>query len=144
VFGNQFIGNVAIDGRTVEGRFARQLARELTEHLGPPLSVVQKLMVRQIVTMQLQMIVLNQKQALDPDSWTDHDRRCLNALSNQFRLGLKALGLGAAGKPARRGRPSMTRALAKYGKSANEGRSSLTLALAEASSDEKLFYPYRI
>jgi len=84
VFGNQFIGNVAIDGRTVEGRFARHLARELTEHLGPPLSVVQKLMVRQIVTMQLQMIVLNQKQALDPDSWTDHDRRCLNALSNQL------------------------------------------------------------
>jgi hypothetical protein len=91
-------------------------------------------MVRQIVTMQLQMIVLNQKQALDPDSWTDHDRRCLNALSNQFRLGLKALGLGAAGKPARRGRPSMTRALAKDGKSANQGRSSLTLALAEAAS----------
>jgi hypothetical protein len=42
----------------------------LTEHLGPPLSVVQKLTFRQIVTMQLHMIVLNQKQALDPDSWT--------------------------------------------------------------------------
>ena len=94
VFDRTLKGGISLDGRTVEGKFSSQLRRALFAYLGcenQQPSVVQQLMVEQIVAVRVQLNALNAKMALHPESWTDHDRRALNALGNQLRLGLKAL-----------------------------------------------------
>jgi len=94
VFDRTLKGGISLDGRTVEGKFSSQLRRALFAYLGcenQQPSIVQQLMVEQIVAVRVQLNALNAKMALHPESWTDHDRRALNALGNQLRLGLKAL-----------------------------------------------------
>jgi hypothetical protein len=83
----------------LENRLAEFLTGTKTGDEKPQLSVVEKLMVDQIIVIRLQLNTLNARLATDPEAWSDLDTRVLNSLGNQLRLGLKALGLGA--KPNR-------------------------------------------
>ena len=80
-----------LDGRTVEGRYVRELELELTKHLGGHLSIPQKLLVDRVIKLLLQLQAFDAK--ILAGQWTDLDRRTYGALLNHFRLALRELGL---------------------------------------------------
>jgi hypothetical protein len=87
-----------LDGRSEAGRFARDLERQLIEHVGGNPSITQKLLIERAIKTTLQLRALDVK--LDSGSWTDCDSRTHGALVNRERLLLRELGLQpAAAKP---------------------------------------------
>jgi hypothetical protein len=83
-----------IDGRSLEGQFAKNLERDLLQHIGQKPTVIQRMLIRQAVRIQFQLDALNVKLLLG--EFTDHDRRVFGALNNAFRLTLKDIGFDAA------------------------------------------------
>jgi hypothetical protein len=83
------LAGLPLDGRTYEGRVARQLERELLEHIGGPPNAIERLLIRQCVRQQLQLDWLGMK--LLGGDFTDHDRRVFGALNNSLRLTLREL-----------------------------------------------------
>jgi hypothetical protein len=107
MFSKGVIADSRLDGRSVEGKYARRLEKELLEGVSSTPTVVQKLMVRQAVRIQLQINALGAK--LSEGNFTDHDRRVLGALHNAFRLTLRELGI----KPAEPSQVSFVQSLAE-------------------------------
>jgi hypothetical protein len=87
--GRGILAGIPLDGRTLEGKFAKQIERDLLEHIGHEANAIERLMIRQCVRIQLQLDHLNAK--LTMGDFTDHDRRVFGALNNAFRLALKEL-----------------------------------------------------
>jgi hypothetical protein len=83
-----------IDGRTLQGKFARKLESELVNHVGGKPTFPQTLLIRRIVRGTWQLEQLDAKMA--SGRWTDHDSRTYGGLSNSLRLALRELGM----KPA--------------------------------------------
>ena len=104
----RIMGGWGPDGRSSEGKFARKLELELLGNLKRQPTLVQKLLVRRAVRIQLQLNALDEK--MDAGNFTDHDRRVLGALNNAFRLVLRDLGSPDSGaeKP-----PALARLLAE-------------------------------
>jgi hypothetical protein len=83
-----------VDGRSAEGRFIRDLERQLVDHVGGSPSVTQRLLIERIIKIKLQLDGLDDK--LTSGDWTAHDQRTYGALLNAQRLCLRELGLGPA------------------------------------------------
>ena len=83
-----------VDGRSAEGRFIRDLERQLVDHVGGSPSVTQRLLIERIIKIKLQLDELDGK--LTSGDWTAHDQRTYGALLNAQRLCLRELGLGPA------------------------------------------------
>src|SRR3979411_3130483 len=83
-----------VDGRSAEGRFIRDLERQLVDHVGGSPSVTQRLLIERIIKIKLQLDGLDGK--LTSGDWTAHDQRTYGALLNAQRLCLRELGLGPA------------------------------------------------
>ena len=87
----------AYDGRSEEGRFIRDLEKQLIQHVGGDPSIAQKLLIDRIIKTRIQLDMLDQK-LLGPE-WTDHDRRTFGALQNSFQRCLRQLGMQPAPPP---------------------------------------------
>jgi hypothetical protein len=87
-----------VDGRSREGRFLRQLEKELLAQLAREPSFGERVLIRRIVRATLQLELFDAKLAAG-NEFTAHDARAFSALSNQVRLGLRDLGLKASPKP---------------------------------------------
>jgi hypothetical protein len=83
-----------VDGRSAEGRFIRDLERQLVDHVGGAPSITQRLLIERIVKIKVQLDGLDGK--LTSGDWTAHDQRTYGALLNAQRLCLRELGLGPA------------------------------------------------
>jgi hypothetical protein len=86
-----------VDGRSAEGRFIRDLERQLIEHVGGSPSVTQRLLIDRVIKIRLQLDALDDK--LAAGNWTPHDQRTYGALLNGHRLTLRELSLGPAPRP---------------------------------------------
>jgi hypothetical protein len=84
----------SVDGRSAEGRFIRDLERQLTDHLGGAPSITEKLLIERLIKTTMQLAALDEKMA--SDNWSDHDSRTHNGLVNRQRLLLRELGLKRA------------------------------------------------
>jgi hypothetical protein len=84
----------SVDGRSAEGRFIRDLERQLIAHVGGVPTIAQKLLIDRIVKCTMQIDALDRKLA-DGD-WTDHDARTHGGLINRQRLLLREIGLQPA------------------------------------------------
>jgi hypothetical protein len=91
LFDRGVLAGSAIDGRSVQGKYARNLEIELIQHVGGAPSIAQKLLIDQAIKIRLQLNALGEK--LDTGEWTDHDRRTFGGLMNCFRLTLRDIGL---------------------------------------------------
>jgi hypothetical protein len=91
LFDRGVLAGSAIDGRSVQGKYARNLEIELIQHVGGAPSIAQKLLIDQAIKIRLQLNALGEK--LDSGEWTDHDRRTFGGLMNCFRLTLRDIGL---------------------------------------------------
>jgi hypothetical protein len=88
----------SVDGRSAEGRFIRDLERQLIAHVGRAPTIAQKLLIDRIVKCTVQIDALDRK--LSTGDWTDHDCRTHGGLINRQRLLLRELGLkGVAAQP---------------------------------------------
>jgi hypothetical protein len=85
------------DGRSTEGRFCRDLEKQLIDHIGGSPSIAQRLLIDRIVKIRLQLDMLDQK-LLSP-AFTDLDRRVFGALQHSFRLCLQQLGMKSIPPP---------------------------------------------
>jgi hypothetical protein len=83
-----------VDGRSAEGRFIRDLERQLVDHVGGAPSITQRLLIERIVKIKLQLDAFDNK--LASGDWTAHDQRTFNALLNAHRLACRELGLSSA------------------------------------------------
>ena len=81
-----------VNGRTREGRFLRQIEKELVGQLGREPSFGERLLIRRISRGMLQLELFDQKLSTEGE-FTAHDARAFSALGNQVRLGLRELGL---------------------------------------------------
>jgi hypothetical protein len=81
----------SLDGRSEAGRYARDLERQLTDHVGGSPSITQRLLIERIIKTGLQLRGLDAK--LAADTWTDCDARTHGGLVNRERLLLRELGL---------------------------------------------------
>ncbi len=86
-----------VNGRTREGRFLRQIEKELIGQLGREPSFGERLLIRRISRGTLQLELFDQKLSTEGE-FTAHDARAYSALGNQVRLGLRDLGLKASPK----------------------------------------------
>lgn len=88
-----------VDGRSAEGRFIRDLERQLIDHCGgaPSITITQKLLIDRVVKIRLQLDALDDK--LAAGNWTPHDQRTYGALLNGHRLTLRELSLSPAARP---------------------------------------------
>jgi hypothetical protein len=91
LFDRGVLAGSAIDGRSVQGKYARNLEIALIQHVGGAPSIAQKLLIDQAIKIRLQLNALGEK--LDSGEWTDHDRRTFGGLMNCFRLTLRDIGL---------------------------------------------------
>ena len=96
----------SVDGRSAEGRFIRDLERQLVEHVGGEPSITQRLLIDRIIKIRLQLDGLDEK--LASGNWTPHDSRTYGGLLNAYRLTARELGL----KPAAAKPPSLAEFLA--------------------------------
>jgi hypothetical protein len=92
------IGSSAIDGRSTEGRYLRDLEAQLIAHCGGSPSITQKLLIERLVRTTIQLNALDEKLAA-AGNWTDHDSRTHGGLINRQRLLLRELGLQSAPPP---------------------------------------------
>src|ERR1700716_2192082 len=83
-----------VDVRSAEGRFIRDLERQLVDHVGGAPSITQRLLIERIVKIKLQLDAFDNK--LASGDWTAHDQRTFNALLNAHRLACRELGLSSA------------------------------------------------
>lgn len=83
----------SVDGRSTEGRYMRDIERQLTEHIGRPPSAPERLLIARVARTSLRILLLEEK--LDAGNWTDLDNRTLSGLQNAFTGMLRALGLEA-------------------------------------------------
>ncbi len=81
----------SVYGRSAEGRFIRDLERQLVAHVGGQPTIAQKLLIDRVVKCTLQIDALDRK--LSDGAWTDHDGRTHNGLINLQCLSLRELGL---------------------------------------------------
>ena len=93
-----------VNGRTREGRFLRQIEKELIGQLGRDPSFGERLLVRRISRGMLQLELFDQKLSTEGE-FTAHDARAFGALGNQVRLGLRELGLKPAALKAKAASP---------------------------------------
>jgi hypothetical protein len=84
----------AHDGRSREGKFLRKIEAELLAQL-PDYSFAQQLLVRRIARSLLQLELFDEKIA--SGSFTELDAHVMGGLNNNVRLGLRELGIRAAG-----------------------------------------------
>jgi hypothetical protein len=84
----------SVDGRSAEGRFIRDLERQLVDHVGGEPSVLQRLLIDRLVKVRLQLDALDDK--LAAGNWTPHDQRTYGALLNALRLTAREIGLQPA------------------------------------------------
>jgi hypothetical protein len=82
------IGTSAIDGRSREGRYLRDLEAQLIAHSGGAPSITQRLLIERVTRTTVQLNKLDKK-LLAGDSWTDHDSRTHGGLINRQRLLLR-------------------------------------------------------
>jgi hypothetical protein len=80
-----------LDGRSAQGRLVRRLEGELLAHIGHEPSIVERLLVDQIVKLRLLLDALGEK--MMNGSFSDLDRRCFGAAHNAIRLALREIGL---------------------------------------------------
>jgi hypothetical protein len=81
-----------LDGRSALGRFARDLERQLLDHVGGHASIVQKLLIERAVAAAIQIDAFEKKVA-GGGNWSTHDERTyLGLITRQQRL-LRELGL---------------------------------------------------
>jgi hypothetical protein len=82
-----------VDGRTREGKYLRQIERELTADLGGPdrISVAQRLLVERVAVDMLRLALLDRE--MMNGNFSAHDSRVSHALRNSTRLTLRTLGL---------------------------------------------------
>jgi hypothetical protein len=97
----------SVDGRSAEGRFIRDLERQLVEHVGGAPSIAQKLLIERLIKIRLQLDGLDAK--LTAGTWTPHDGRTYGGLHNAYRLTAREIGL----KPAAPQVPSLQDYLAQ-------------------------------
>jgi len=83
-----------IDGRSREGRFLRDIERELVAHVGGNPTVTQKLLIRRLARGLLRLELLDER--ITRGELNDHDARTFSALSNVVRLTSRELGLQSA------------------------------------------------
>ena len=83
-----------IDGRSREGRFLRDVERELVAHVGGKPTVTQKLLIRRLARGLLRLELLDER--ITRGELNDHDARTFSALSNAVRLTARELGVQAA------------------------------------------------
>lgn len=89
----------SVDGRSTEGRYMRDIERQLTEHIGKPPSAPERLLIARVARTSLRILLLEEK--LDAGNWTDLDNRTLSGLQNAFTGMLRTLGLEAAPERAK-------------------------------------------
>jgi hypothetical protein len=83
-----------VDGRSAEGRFIRDLEKQLVDHVGGSPTITQRLLIERVIRINIQLGALDQKVA--SGCWTDHDARTHAGLQNAYRLTMRELGLKAA------------------------------------------------
>jgi hypothetical protein len=83
-----------IDGRSREGRFLRDVERELLAPLGAQPSFGQRLLARRAARLAVRLELFDEKAAQGKD-WSAHDLRTYHALQNGLRLLVRELGLKA-------------------------------------------------
>jgi hypothetical protein len=83
-----------VDGRSKEGRFLRDVERELLAPLGPEPSFGQRLLARRAARLALQLELLDERAAQGKE-WSTHDLRAYHAMQNGLRLHVRELGLKA-------------------------------------------------
>jgi hypothetical protein len=93
------IGTLPLDGRSTEGRYVRDLERQLITHVGGSPTIAQRLLIDRLVRTTIQVNALDEK-LLAGVNWTDHDSRTHGGLINRQRLLLRELGFEAAAEPA--------------------------------------------
>jgi hypothetical protein len=86
-----------VDGRSAEGRFIRDLERQLIDHVGGAPSVTQRLLIDRVIKIRLQLDALDEK--VGTPTWTPHDSRTYGGLLNAYRLTTRELGLKPAAAP---------------------------------------------
>ena len=82
----------AFDGRSTEGRYIRDLEKQLTEHIGGNPTITQKLLIQRIIELRMRLDAFDYKLKNEPEKWTGHDDRTYGGCQNAFRLALKDLG----------------------------------------------------
>jgi hypothetical protein len=89
-----------IDGRSKEGRFLRDVERELLAPLGPQPSFGQRLLARRASRLALRLELFDSEAARGKD-WSAHDLRTYHALQNGLRLLVRELADLKVAKPDR-------------------------------------------
>jgi hypothetical protein len=85
---------LAVDGRSFEGRFILAMQAEMLAALNDEPTIYERLLVDQAIRLKMRFDALTDKLnavGASTASWTDHDIRTLNAVSNQYRLVLREL-----------------------------------------------------
>jgi hypothetical protein len=67
----------SIDGRSQIGRLARDMERQLADHVGGTPSITQRLLIDRAIKIRLQLDALDAK--LAAGDWTGHDSRTYGA-----------------------------------------------------------------
>ena len=80
-----------LDARTPEAKFMRALEHQLAAHLGGEPTIAQKMMISRLARIALRLELLEQK--FNKNAFTALDDRVYSALTTQFRMMLRALGL---------------------------------------------------
>ena len=86
-----------IDGRSILGRFVRDLESQLVEHIGGRPSVTQRMVIERLIKTRVQLDLLDER--LLTGNWTAHDQRSHGALLNSLRLCCRESGLTATKAP---------------------------------------------
>ena len=89
----------AFDGRSVQGRFIRDLERQLIQHIGGSPSITQKLLITRIIRLHMRLDLFEEKLTNEPDKWSSHDDRVYGGIQSAYRLALRELGFKPAPAP---------------------------------------------
>lgn len=88
-----------LDGRTLEGRLARDVRADLIKHVGAAPSTTQIMLIDSIVQLQLRIAAMDRKFA-ESAATSEHDTRTYLAWAAALRRALRELGLkGAPQRP---------------------------------------------
>jgi hypothetical protein len=87
-----------IDGRLLEAQEEQQLIAELTQHIGPGITVPQKLLIKRVARASIIVSIL-ERRVIESGDLGDLQARQLNALWNSVTRGLAALGLHKSDVP---------------------------------------------
>lgn len=80
------------DGRSEDGRYVRDLEKQLTDHVGGNPSITERLLIQRIIELCMRLNTLDAQLNNSPQTWTSFDDRTYCGIQSGFRLALRELG----------------------------------------------------